>query len=205
MNTINLKKKKYNTEILATKYKESPFTHDGRFQVPTKKKSQQLDTAGPLVVQDSQTGETHSVAEVRRTHNVDAERFVKLYVNQLDGFFDLKPGTIKLMTALIDEISQTKNIGGDKIYLNYSSIRNYFQAHDAKPPAKSTYMTSLAELVEKGFIAPSVDPNLYFTNPAIFFNGDRLRFVTEIRKKKSKQQALEDAGQMTLLENKNDN
>lgn len=194
-------KKKYNTEILATKYKESPFTQDGRFQIPTRKKSQQLDTAGPLVVHDSTTGEVHSVAEIRHTHNVDAERFVKLYVSQLHGFFDLKPGTIKLMTALIDEISKTKNIGEDKIYLNYNSVKEYFETQNAKSPAKSTYMTSLAELVEKGFIAPSINPNLYFTNPAIFFNGDRVRFVTEIRKKKSKQQALEDAGQMKLLEN----
>ena len=105
------------------------------------------------------------------------------------------------MTALIDEISKTKNIGEDKIYLNYNSVKEYFETQNAKSPAKSTYMTSLAELVEKGFIAPSINPNLYFTNPAIFFNGDRVRFVTEIRKKKSKQQALEDAGQMKLLEN----
>ena len=204
MNTSS-KKKYYNTDILSTKYEESPFTSDGRFQVPIKKSSQQLDTAGPLVVQDTLTGETQSVAEVRSTRIVDSEKFVKLFVNHLDVFFDLKPGTIKLMTALIDEISKTKNIGEDQIYLNFKSVKGYFESHDAKPPTRATYMNSLAELVEKGFVAPSINPNLFFTNPAIFFNGDRVRFVTEIRKKKkTSTQALEDAGQMTLLENKHD-
>jgi hypothetical protein len=103
------------------------------------------------------------------------------------------------MTALIDELSQARYMNGDQIYLNYNSVRGYFERHGAKPLAKTTYMTALAELVEKGFVAPSTNPNLFFINPAIFFNGDRIRFVTEIRRKKvSSQERLEAAGQQRL-------
>ena len=57
----------------------------------------------------------------------------------------------------------------------------------------------MTELTEKGFVAPSVDTNLWFVNPAIFFNGDRVRFVTELqRKRKSRMQELEAAGQTKL-------
>lgn len=187
--------KRYNTDVLKTKYSESPFTADGRFQVPIRSKGERMDTAGPLALVDGHTGEMQDVAEIRRVKAVDSERFVKLFVGQLHAFFDLKPGSIKLMTALIDELSQSRYMNGDQIYLNYQSVREYFERNGAKAPAKTTYMTALAELVEKGFVAPSVNQNLYFINPAIFFNGDRIRFVTEIRRKRSKQEKLEDAGQ----------
>lgn len=198
MNNSKEIKAKYNTSVLQTKYEESPFIQDGRFQVPIRNRSEKLDTAGPLALMDTKTGELQDVAEVRRVRTVDSERFVKLFVGQLHAFFDLKPGTVKLMTALIDEISQTRYMNGDQIYLNYNSVKKYFEKHGAKPPARTTFLTALAELVEKGFVAPSTDTNLYFINPAIFFNGDRIRFVTEIRRKKSKREALEDAGQQRL-------
>ena len=59
----------------------------------------------------------------------------------------------------------------------------------------------MAEMVEKGFVAPSVDMNLWFINPTIFFNGDRIRFVNEyVRVKRSRtQQELEAAGQQSLF------
>lgn len=190
----------YNTEVLKKKYEENPFVSDGRFQVPTRAKHMKIDTAGPLALTDTSTGETVDVAEVRRVREVDSDRFVKLFVSQLNVFFDLKPGTMKLMTALIDELSQAKYANGDRIYLNYGQVRQYFERHDSKVMAKSTFMIALSELVEKGFIAPSTLPNLWFINPAIFFNGDRVRFVTELRRKKvSHQQKLEDAGQQNWL------
>lgn len=199
MNTpVEKEKSKYDTSVLQKKYEESPFMAEGRFQVPIRNKSEKLDTAGPLALMDTQTGEVQDVAEVRRVRNVDSERFVKLFVGQLHVFFDLKPGTVKLVTALIDELSQTRYMNGDQIYLNYNSVKKYFSKNGAKAPARTTYLTALAELVEKGFVAPSVDANLFFINPAIFFNGDRVRFVTEIRRKRSKQEKLEDLGQQRL-------
>lgn len=199
--TGNVSNPRYNTEILRKKYDENPFMADPakRFQVPTRSKFHKMDTAGPLAVVDSATGETTSVAEIRRVTTVDAERFVKLFVSHLNVFFELKPGTIKLMTALIDELSQARYMNGDTIYLNYKSIQKYFEKHNSKAPAKTTYMTALAELVEKGFVAPSTHMNLFYINPAIFFNGDRIRFVTEFRKEKeTKQQKLEKEGQARL-------
>ncbi|RVR17290.1 hypothetical protein EOL35_25750, partial [Escherichia coli] len=42
----------------------------------------------------------------------------------------------------------------------------------------------IKELIEKKIIAKSVDKIVFYINPAIFFNGDRARFVTEVIKKK---------------------
>lgn len=186
--------------ILRKKYRENPFV-DGRFTVAMRNKSEVLDTAGPMQLVASQTGEAIDVAEIRRVKTIDTERFVKLFVGQLDAFFDLKPGTVRLMTALIDELSQARYAHGDTIYLNYARVSDYFERHNAKPPAKATFFSSMAELTEKGFVAPSVDTNLWFVNPAIFFNGDRIRFVTELRRKRAaerRREELEAAGQSRL-------
>lgn len=184
--------------ILRTKYKENPFITSGVFRVPMKTKSETLETAGPLAVV-SQDGEALQVAEIRRRKVVDSDRFVKLFVQHLDAFFDLKPGTIRLMTALIDELSQHRYINGDTIYLNYGKIVEYFERRNVKPPAKGTFFNAMGEMVEKGFVAPSIDTNLWFINPAIFFNGDRIKFVTELQRKRvSKTDALEAKGQQRL-------
>lgn len=171
---------------------------EGTFRIPTRQGSDSLETAGPLAVMSSE-GEELLTAEIRRKKVVDSERFVKLFVAQLDVFFDLKPGSIKLMTALIDELSQARYQNGDQIYLNYNRVVEYFERKGAKAPAKGTFFNAMSELTEKGFVAPSVDTNLWFINPAIFFNGDRVRFVTELRRKRvSRQEELEAAGQKRL-------
>lgn len=194
-------KKYYDTEILKTKYEENPFVVDGRFQVPMRKRLKKLDTAGPLSISDGKGGEVRT-AEVREVITVDNDQFIKLFVSNLNVFFDLKPTTMKLVTAVISELSNKKYINGDQIYLNYKTVCDYFEKHDSKSMAKPSYMKALAEMTEKGMIAPSNLPNLFYINPAIFFNGDRIRFVTEIRRKKSAREELENAGQMNFLDDK---
>ena len=187
------------SSILKTKYRENPFVTEGRFSIPMRHKSEVVETAGPLQIIASETGEVMDVAEIRKRKVVDTERFVKLFVGQLHAFFDLKPGTVKLLTALIDELSQARYMNGDTIYLNYNRVQEYFEKRRTKPPAKATFFSAMAEMTEKGFVAPSVDTNLWFVNPAIFFNGDRVRFVTELRRKRvSAAQKLEEAGQQVL-------
>ena len=71
--------------------------------------------------------------------------------------------------------------------------------HGLPAPSSATYYRVIEELIAKGFIAPSENTHLFFFNPAIFFNGDRVRFVTEIRRKKvSAQERLERQGQAAL-------
>jgi hypothetical protein len=47
-------------------------------------------------------------------------------------------------------------------------------------------MRGMRELIEKGFIAESVTQSKYFINPDYLWNGDRLGFVKEYRKKEVK-------------------
>lgn len=186
--------------IIKTKYAENPFTISGVFTVPKRMKGTRVQTVGPMAVTDSHTGETVGVAEIRKVAEVDSDRFVKVFVGQLNAFYDLKPGSMKVLTMVLHEVAKPQNMNSDRIYLNYDMAVEHFEAQDSRAPAKGTFYSALAELTEKGFIAPATKLNLWFINPAIFFNGDRIRFTVELRKKRmSTAEKLEEAGQARLF------
>ncbi|MDK7255130.1 hypothetical protein QP437_09695, partial [Haemophilus sp. UMB1048] len=54
--------------------------------------------------------------------------------------------------------------------------------------SKAVYYRGLKELLEKKMIAKSVKKYIFYINPAIVFNGDRARFVKEIRIKEEEKQ-----------------
>jgi hypothetical protein len=185
--------------IIKRKYLENPFTASAVFTVPKRMKGSKIQTAGPLSVSDGHTGEIVGVAEVRRYQEVDSDRFVKVFVGQLNAFYDLKPGSMKVLTMILHEVAEPRNMNSDRIYLNYDMAVEHFEKQESKPPAKATFYSALAELTEKGFVAPATKLNLWFINPAIFFNGDRIRFTLELRKKRmSARERLEEAGQAAL-------
>lgn len=182
--------------LLSKKYDENPFV-DGNFRVPTKQSSELLETSGPLVVSDG--SEKLNVAQIRQRKLVDAERFVKVYVAHLNAFFDLKPGTMRVLTVVLECMTEQQFIGSGRFYLNHNTCKKFFETYGAKSVSKPTFYSALNEMIENGMIAPSTDPNLYFVNPAVFFTGNRIRFVTELeRKRATKREALEAAGQERL-------
>jgi hypothetical protein len=61
----------------------------------------------------------------------------------------------------------------------------------------------MRELVDKGFIYPR-SPSLYWTNPNLFFKGDRVMFIKEYRRRvrvgedQERREKLESQGQQRL-------
>ena len=63
---------------------------------------------------------------------------------------------------------------------------------------EDTFKKGLRELLDKGFLAPK-SPTSFWTNPALFFKGDRVLFIKEYRRRKpTEQETLEAAGQQRL-------
>jgi hypothetical protein len=48
---------------------------------------------------------------------------------------------------------------------------------------RPSFQRALKELLEKGFIAESTRPSMFWFNPNLFFNGDRMTFIHEYRRK----------------------
>lgn len=190
--------------LLKQRYDENPFATEDGFRVPLKNKTEVIQTDGPASLSVGE--EQIAVAQIRRIKTVDSDPFVKLFTAELDRFFDLTPTSLRIVTVLIQDIGKIRLGQGDQVYLTEKSLGDTLQNYGLKAPSSASYYRAMEELISKGFIAPSSNAPLYFINPAIFFNGDRVRFVTELRKKRtSKMERLEAAGQQTLsLEDQSD-
>ena len=184
------------TEIDTKKrWRDNPFA-DG-LQMRLMPKSRRLDIDAEMYLTTT-GGEILAGAEIRKVSMVDSDKFVKVFTNKIGLFFGLSLRAQKLLEVLMAQMSAMP--GGDRIYLNSTKVERYMADQGRKGLARATYARALDEMLEKGFIARSDQQHLYFINPAIFFNGDRIRFVEEFRRKKAERRADERQLALSLAE-----
>ena len=99
-------------------------------------------------------------------HRVDNEQFVKIFTSNLKQFFNLKPTTYRMVQVLLHQLGRARD--RDTVYLNVSVAEQYFISTDQNPISKASYYNAMRELIKKGFIAESTNPNLYWINPRCF-------------------------------------
>jgi hypothetical protein len=68
-------------------------------------------------------------------------------------------------------------VGRDQVYLSFTGIA-------METISRRTFSRGMAELIDKKFIAAMPAVGWYWVNPDFIWNGDRLAFVKEYRKKK---------------------
>lgn len=155
---------------------ENPFLKG--FRVPLKNKRTGLDK-GNLALVDMNTGVIDGAAEVVKRELVDADQFLKVFRAQMGLFFGLSAPAMKVLTAAWIEAGASP---GE----HYITLSERIAAQHAKRAghalSRATYFRGRKQLIEAGIIAPSTEPNRYWINPAVFFNGSRVRLVTELMK-----------------------
>lgn len=168
-----------------TVYDHNPFVGGGLVKSKTKRLT---NKRGDMMVV-GETGEiVAGVAGFWQAQEVDATKFVKLYVNGVRAFKELTNAGTHVFEILYLEIQ--KNIGQDRVYLSFTSL------DDDVKMSQATFTRGMRELIDKGFVAPTEAVAWYWLNPDYLWNGDRLAFVREYRKKgaasevDSRQQAL---------------
>ena len=176
--------------------KENPFMkqaiEDIKNHVVKKYKSSTgSDKKAVVAVADTDTGEVFRTSFIRQIE-VDEEQFAKLYLNNFAAFFDLSQAAIRVF-GYIMTCMKPKN---DMIMFILEDCLEY-----TKYTSKGTVYRGLAELVKAEIIARGINENLWFINPLIVFNGDRVSFTkTYVRKKSlsTKKKAEEDERQLSL-------
>lgn len=118
---------------------------------------------------------TRIPGEIHKLVSADSASFVKLYSAQLDSFFELTGPARQVVKYLIFLHQQDPNNHLIGLHRAFALEQDYNIPY-------STWFAGINTLLDKKFIAASKVTSVYFLNPAIFFNGDRTRFVTEIRK-----------------------
>ena len=166
-------------------YEENPFIVEDNIRGKKKRVTVKANRA----IVDVETGEAENTAEICQIQEVDDEKFVKVFTQNLKAFFNLRPSSYKLLQVVMQELQRHPN--NDRIYLNARMAREHLEAHGQRPMSSSAFHDALKEMLQKGFLAATPHSNLYFINPHLLFNGDRLRFVREYRRKRSGQQQLD--------------
>jgi predicted transcriptional regulator len=155
-------------------YKENPFWESTEVKIGSKK----ISVSGGMHVSDDGESIAHSGVHVVR--EVDENEFMKVYTKNIKSIFDLKPSTQRVLQYLLTELQKTPN--ADAVYLAWIGAEEYFSEQDLNV-SRSSFQRSMKELLNKGFLAESTKPSMFWFNPNLFFNGNRMSFVHEYRKK----------------------
>lgn len=180
------------------KYEKNPLVKPK--ELVMKERTIKVGSARELV--DTATGEVSNVNAIYQRKVIDSEKFAKVYLDGVSRTFDLKSAARKVFSVILQVCGKDT----DSIYLNFMVAEQH-----GSDLSKATFMRGMRELIEKGFIAESVFPHQFWINVHLFFNGDRVKFITEYVKedvncKTSKpadvaeRDALERLGQQRLVD-----
>lgn len=165
---------KSTTVLRAPKHRTSPFMAEAAIEVRGKKRT--IGPYGPPdLVTSRVTGEVNGAVEHRVVRIVDDAKFVKVFADGVAGFYQLGKAGGAVFRYLFDTVQ--KHPGTDRLYLHFMDA-----AEEPWHVPKSTFFKGLGELIAKGFVARSANPNLFWLNPLMMFNGDRFQFVQEYRR-----------------------
>jgi|MDTB01.1.fsa_nt_gb hypothetical protein len=173
---------------------ENPFLKEAVEQIQNNIVKKYKNTAGygekaVLKAVNPDTGEMLGHTTFIRQIQVDEEQFTKFYLSQFSSFWELNKQAIKvfgyIMTKLIAK--QDMFIFLEHECLEYTGYKS-----------QASIRIGLGSLVENKIIARGPSDTLYFINPMVAFNGDRVTFAkTYVKKSKSKKI---DPAQTNILE-----
>ncbi|MDR4899391.1 hypothetical protein RF656_22030 [Yersinia kristensenii] len=177
----------------------NPFCFETELKIETRKRNLTV-SRGTELIERRDTGKSY-FANIVHTQEVDKEEFIKLYTSQIKAYFDLTKTAYKVFFIFL-RIYQDA-IGKDHFYLSCKKAMSLAEKIDHFVLSESIFYRGIKELIEKRIIAKTNEKNWYFINPAIVFNGDRARFVSEIVKKKEVMEEQPESVASTDRRNKN--
>lgn len=109
----------------------------------------------------------HTVLAVKK--KVDKAQFMKVYYEAFRSLYDLSKSALRVFGFIAEIVKDTPN--KDTFMIDFElcgNITNY---------SRKTINSALAELIGNKFIARGPNPYIYYLNPTVFFNGDRLTLL----------------------------
>jgi len=162
---------------------ENPFLKQAIEQVERNvvkkyKTAGNTDKKAILMAYDPDTGEQLGHTQFIKQIEVDEEQFAKLYLSNFSAFFDLKPQALKVFGYILTVLIPNK----DFFYFDRDECMKYTEYKSDK-----SIFIGLASLLNAEVIARGKADYIYFINPMVFFNGNRISFTkTYVKKQKTK-------------------
>ena len=156
------------------RFEKNPFLSGAEVATKTRRVT---NKRGDMMLVNSNTGEIQTqIAGFWEAEEVDSTKFVKLFIRGVKALKELTGAGTKVFEVLY--INVQENIGKDRVLMSFAEVDQALT-----PMSESTFMRGMRELVEKKFIAATPTLGVYWLNPDFVWNGDRLAFVKEYRKK----------------------
>ena len=150
-----------------------------------------------MIERDPRTGEVHGVATIHQVEERDDAEFVKVFAAGVAAAYELTKTAQRVFQVVLDQYQRTPMSRGFADHVNLFWFDDGIEGRDVGMSEK-TFQRGLKELLAKRFIYPK-GPTAFWTNPALFFKGDRVMFVKEYRRRRtSHQEELEARGQQRL-------
>jgi hypothetical protein len=162
-------------------------------EVPTRGARRRLGQERKGLLLDAGAGEIfgQGSAIIYEWEEVDAERFVKLYLDGMKQAADLTKAGLTLFRVVYQEIREHPN--NDTVQLSHYGLRERIPEITER-----NYHRGLQELLQKQFLFRSPYDGTFFINIRYMFNGDRLGFVKAYRLKRPKRREPTIEGQLAL-------
>jgi len=129
------------------------------------------------------TGEIHGVAAIHLVEEKDDAEFVKVFASGVAASYELSKTAQRVFQVVLDQYQRTPMSKGFADFVNLFWFGDGIEGRDVGM-SERTFQRGLKELIEKRFIA-SKDGTGFWTNPALFFKGDRVLFIREYRRRKT--------------------
>ena len=164
-------------------------------QLKTKRRLVKSGRSEDLV--NSATGEITGVAAIHQIEERDDAEFVKVFAAGVAATYELTKTAQRVFQVVLDQYQRTPMSRGYADSVELFWFGSGINGRDAGM-SERTWMRGLKELLEKRFLYPKTTSS-YWTNPALFFKGDRVLFIKEYRRRKPmEQEKLESADQKLL-------
>lgn len=109
----------------------------------------------------------HTILAVRK--KVDKAQFMKIYYEAFRNLYDLSKSALRIFGFIAEIVKDTPN--KDTFIIDFELCRI------TTGYSRKTINSALAELIGNRFIARGPNPYIYYLNPTVFFNGDRLTLL----------------------------
>lgn len=166
-----------------SKNEENPFLKNAIEQINKNvvkkyKSSTGTSRAAILHAVNPDTGELLGHTSFIRQIEVDEQQFAKFYLSNFKAFFNLSERSIRVFGYILTKLT----VNSDMFIFLFDECMKYTQYK-----SKKAIYSGLTELIQAEIIAKGKTDILFFINPLVLFNGNRITFAKTYVKRQTEQ------------------
>lgn len=175
MNTSDDSKTEKQIGLKDFKFNPSKNPFINRFELKTKNKRIPSRFSTNLI--DPKNGEAKYYSTIYELKKIDDANFVKVFMSGIAAAYNLGRAAYRVFQVILQEYERAPMSGGYSETVVLAWVNGGLLGRNIGMSQK-TFKRGLVELLNSGFIARRSN-DTFWINPALFFKGDRVKFVNE--------------------------